>query len=488
MSTRLGVIGLLCAGSILPGCYSSTPSNGGGQGAAGPRRCVSPHDVAVPCGYDVEVVATGLTYPSGIAFDGRGVAYVTEAGFAYGIEPTTPRLVRIEPNGAITPIAVGDPSTAPWNGVDWRGGSFFLSEAGHEGTGQIVRLDASGASTVLASGLPSGGDHHTNGPVVSADGWVYFGQGTVTNSAVVGQDSADFGWLGKRPQLHDIPARDVVLAGQDFMSGDARHPGSTEVVATGAFVPFGTRTTPGQVIPGAVPCSGSILRVRSDALASPELVAWGLRNPFGLAFAPDGALFVTDNGYDERGSRPIFGAGDLLWRIQPGLWYGWPDYSGEEPLFDPAYAGPRCDCPRKVLAEDPNPPQRPAAILEVHSASTGFDFSRNPAFGHVGEAFIAQFGDMAGGVGRVMHPVGFKVIRVDVANGISEDFAVNYGADNGPATKVGTCGLERPVAVRFDPSGRWLYVVDFGTLTTTGGKPTPHPGTGVVWRIGRRPA
>ncbi|HET6527998.1 MAG TPA: hypothetical protein VFG39_04535 [Balneolaceae bacterium] len=32
-----------------------------------------------------------------------------------------------------------------------------------------------------------------------------------------------------------------------------------------------------------------------------ELVAWGFRNPHGLAFSPDGILYVTENGYDVRG-------------------------------------------------------------------------------------------------------------------------------------------------------------------------------------------
>ena len=45
---------------------------------------------------------------------------------------------------------------------------------------------------------------------------------------------------------------------------------------------------------------------------APQLVTWGFRNPFGFSFAPDGRLYVTDNGYDVRGSRPVFGAGDLL--------------------------------------------------------------------------------------------------------------------------------------------------------------------------------
>jgi glucose/arabinose dehydrogenase len=35
-----------------------------------------------------------------------------------------------------------------------------------------------------------------------------------------------------------------------------------------------------------------------------EVYAWGLRNPYGVQWGPDGQLYVTDNAYDERGSRP----------------------------------------------------------------------------------------------------------------------------------------------------------------------------------------
>jgi hypothetical protein len=80
--------------------------------------------------------------------------------------------------------------------------------------------------------------------------------------------------------------------------------------------------------------------------------------------------------------------------------------------------------------------------------------------------------------------VGFKVVRVDVKTGVLRDFAVNYGRDNGPASKLKKGGLERPVSVRFDPSGKALYVVDFGVLTTEGGE-HPKQGTGVLWRISR---
>lgn len=93
--------------------------------------------------------------------------------------------------------------------------------------------------------------------------------------------------------------------------------------------------------------------------------------------------------------------------------------------------------------------------------------------------------------------MGFKVVCVDVHTGVIEEFAVNKGKENGPASKIGGGGLERPVAARFDPTGSSLYVVDFGVMTFgQGGKvrepwtkpqatAEPRKGTGVLWRISR---
>ncbi len=59
-------------------------------------------------------------------------------------------------------------------------------------------------------------------------------------------------------------------------------------------------------------------------------------------------------------------------------------------------------------------------------------------------------------------------MRVNVRNGVIEEFAVNKGKANGPASKIGGGGLERPVAARFSPDGKSLYVVDFGVLLQKG--------------------
>jgi len=93
---------------------------------------------------------------------------------------------------------------------------------------------------------------------------------------------------------------------------------------------------------------------------------------------------------------------------------------------------------------------------------------------------------MSPAVGKVLAPVGFKVVRVDTTDGVIHDFASNRGKQNGPASLLKRGGLERPVACRFDPSGTALYVVDFGVLTVDEkGKSQPRPGTGVLWRITR---
>jgi glucose/arabinose dehydrogenase len=469
--------------AMLSGCYGMRPSDGAGLGSFDGPRPVEPADVALPDGYRIEALASGLTFPTGVALDEEGAIYVTEAGYSYGEAWTAPRLLRIGADGSTTPIAIGSERAGPWNGVAWHRGQFYIAEGGVLDGGAILRVTPEGEITRLVEALPSQGDHHTNGPLVGPDGWIYFGQGTATNSGVVGADNARLGWLARRPDVHDIPCRDVVLAGHNFRAPDPL--GERGMLVTGAFSPLGTATAQGQVVPGQIPCSGAILRLAPEG-GELELVAWGLRNPFGLAVHPDGRLFVTDNSYDWRGSRPVFGAGDLLWAITPGTWYGWPDFHGQHPLHaGERYLPPGRRAPEPLLAEQPEPPPRPAAVLGVHASANGFDFSRNPAFGHQGEAFVALFGDLAPSTGKVMAPVGAKVVRVNVETGVIEDFAVNRGPLQGPASRIGGGGLERPIAARFDAAGEALYVVDFGELAVAGEEVVPRPESGVLWRITR---
>jgi hypothetical protein len=284
----------------------------------------------LPTGYQIEAVAVGLTFPSGVTSDDQGRVYVVETGYSYGEVWAVPRLLRLESDGRITEIATGE-KNGPWTGVTFYKGFFYVAEGGELQGGRILRIAHDGTKTVLIDNLPTRGDHHTNGPVIGPDGYLYFGQGTYTNSGVVGHDNAEFGWLKRFRNLHDILCKDIRLNGRNFTTANPIQSDSPEEVLTGAFSPFGKPTSKNEVIRGQVPCSGSVLKLPLGG-GSVELVAWGFRNPFGLAFSPDGNLFVTDNSYDTRGSRPVYGTGDILWQVKTGAWYGWPDYHGTRPL------------------------------------------------------------------------------------------------------------------------------------------------------------
>jgi glucose/arabinose dehydrogenase len=179
------------------------------------------------------------------------------------------------------------------------------------------------------------------------------------------------------------------------------------------------------------------------------------------------------------GEPPVWDAPDFLWKVEKGAWYGWPDFCGGMPLTDKRFKTKG----GFVIRDHPNRPPYPVATFAVHPSADGFDFSRNPVFGYQAQAFVALFGDEAPAVGKVLNPVGAKVVRVNLQNGEIEEFAVNKGPKNGPASKVGGGGFERPVAARFNPSGDVMFVVDFGVMMHNKKGAIPVPGTGVLWRI-----
>src|SRR5687767_14414435 len=86
---------LVVAGSA---CFAFRPSMGGGElrvpGAGEDARAVDANDVKVPDGYRIEALASGLTFPTGVAFDDDGTAWVVESGYSYGEVFAPARLLR----------------------------------------------------------------------------------------------------------------------------------------------------------------------------------------------------------------------------------------------------------------------------------------------------------------------------------------------------------------------------------------------------------
>lgn len=472
------VVALVVLASACP--YRLRPSDGGGEQSRVVERKPQAADVAVAPGYAIEVVAQGLTFPSDVAFDGAGAVYVVESGSGLGVSPSRPRILRISPGGEAEVWVEG--SNAPWTAAVAQEDGFFISEGGGPGgPGRIVRIARTGERTVLVDDLPSRGDHRTNALVLGPDGALYFAVGSATNSGVVGPDNLVLGGLSSNPDLHDVPCQDLILTGANFESEDPLNPAGPEVL-TGAYVPLGTKTEPGQVVHGRIPCGGAVFRVPTGG-GPLELIASGFRDPSGLAFSPDGALFTVDQGYDVRGSRPVFGSADALWRVEHNVWYGWPDFSAGRPLPQNRFQAPWKPVPPRLLATWPNVPPQPAALLPVNANGSGMDFSTAPAFGFAGEVFVALFGDLAPFTGKLWAPVGFEVVRIDPATGAIHSFAVNRGSENGPASALGTGGFERPTAARFSPDGKSLYVVDFGIVVSSDRGVYAVPGTGALWRI-----
>jgi glucose/arabinose dehydrogenase len=446
----------------------------------GPRG-FNPADILLPEGFVAEVVATGFHAPVHCCFDTEGNCYVAESGHKIDSRPRILK-VNVETGQYSSIYEVPDErwhKKGALTGLCWHEGYLYFAN-----TDSISRINPDGVLEDIVTGLPGLGDHQTNYPLIGPDGKLYFGQGCVTNSGVVGADNFAYGWLSEHPSVCEVPAEDIRLSGRNYdyqnVLGDLN-----QSVRSGAYVPFGTETFEGQVIPGNVKCSGSILRCNPDG-SELEVVAWGLRNPYGIAFHPDGRLFATEHGMDERSQRYIVSDPDDFYEIQDGSWYGWPDFASgirlDAPYWDDGGHGRE-----PVLAEFPDPyPPMPFLSFDTHTAANGVDFCRDAAFGFYGDAFVALFGDLAPltTVRHAISPAGFKVVRIDMANKRVVDFAVNK--ISGPASKLPHEGFERPSHCQFGPDGS-LYVVDFGAIRIaleTGGIQMQKD-TGSLWRIRR---
>jgi len=81
---------------------------------------------------------------------------------------------------------------------------------------------------------------------------------------------------------------------------------------------------------------GKILRYNADGTVPPDnpfgagnpVWAYGLRNPFGIAFSPSGQLAVTSNGPSGDAGSPSTGYDTLLLSVSRGARYQWPDCYG----------------------------------------------------------------------------------------------------------------------------------------------------------------
>jgi glucose/arabinose dehydrogenase len=178
--------------------------------------------------------------------------------------------------------------------------------------------------------------------------------------------------------------------------------------------------------------SATILSLRPDG-SDLQVVARGLRNPYGLAFQPGtGRLYATVNGQDEIGTKSDPEPAEMLVVVRRGAFYGWP---GCWPNARTLRLSGRC---RGVTA--------PAAYLEPHSSADGLAFYTGHSFprGYVGNIFVAEWGEY------LSNHFGRRVVRVQLG-------------PNGRGRRVSTFagGFAHPLALLIDRDGG-LLVADWG--------------------------
>jgi len=540
-------------------------------------------DIVLPTGFKISVFASGLNFPTGIAFVGGASnfqVYVLESG--HGIpsrcneqgsfpggefaanNPFTPDILVFNKNGKLIrgpigkPNASGDGFQPAGPAIDiafetgLQGGRLFATDSnqathagGQNNSSRVIIVNPmTGSVTPFISNLPTG-DHPAE-QLAFKDGWIYWSQGSTTNSGVVGLDN------GGGTNQSDIPCQDITLSNNVFDSGNG--------VFTSGYSPFG-KTQPGATIPaffnsftGQVRqgvCDGATLRAKLGDPTTIQPIGWGHRNGYAIRFPPDshplaGNLLVGEDGADERGARPSNGAPEVLSLDQQNpdgtpVYHGWPDVYGFLPtsqaVFNPL-GGPSDDlcvpdptnpptlCTpaslqqilteavpiRDVLAFPPQPITSPIAIEAADSSFTGIDFVPD-AFvaGPVkpGAVLYSLEGDFGFSPANATAPANstepaqevgheVKLINFNQLPGTPLALQIQRFAHNNTFEQAfpdGLRGFNRPTNVRFGPDG-CAYVADYGAVRDNGQSDpaakwldpadaplVQFPGTGVIWKI-----
>ncbi len=247
----------------------------------------APLPITVPAGFTVEIFATGLALPTSLAFppDGSQRLFVNELQAGR---------IRIIQNGVLL--------SQPFAQVE----------------------------TNTTGGFPSAGENGLLGitfdPDYVANGYVYVTYATRTDAGTFGT-VARFTDRGNQGEDLTVLLDGIPSAPGHQIESLAFGPDGMLYVSTGDAYQDADVQDPSSLL-------GKILRMDPDGGIPPDnpfpgsyTWAYGLRNCFDLAFAPNGDLFCADNGPERN---------DELNRIERGGNYGWPVTLGARtPGFDP---------------------------------------------------------------------------------------------------------------------------------------------------------
>jgi glucose/arabinose dehydrogenase len=510
---RRWVIGLACV-ALLTGCES-----GPRVIPTGKRQVIDRAIVERPVGLDVTTFIPSLNCPSAIAFDNaetehKGTIVVAEGA----VDGVSPRIIAFKPDGSrqdiyparrglLRTLVSGTALRGPIGGLVIHDSEIFVSHRDERGMGVISAFKYDGTRRTVVADLPTLGDYSvTDLAFHPTNGRLFFGIGAATNSGVVGLDNWNAGWPRENGGFSDSPAVKLQLRGLIF---DAPNPrgglfGGDDIARTGPFQRFNAKNL---LVISESPTKKPTAAIYSIDPGGGDLQveAHGMRLPSGLAFDAFSALFVTNQGMELRGSRPVKDDPDSVLRVPGGgTWYGWPDFSADlTPITDPRFQPPDSVVRRSTYSQllfliDHErsgliPPDRATLVRGVFPSLSGANKMTfmapdmpgfNPAMS--GHLVIALSGDRApyatAGV-PLKSPVGYRVVTLDPDTRRVTDLV--YNTRLLPASLQGRdarTALERPIDVKFGPDGA-LYIVDAGRITYRDGRPKPDPGTGRVLRV-----
>lgn len=253
-----------CGSTPAPPARSpSAPRATASAAAATPSALAEPGALS----FRVQALATGLTAPWALAFAADGAVWFTER----------PGRVRVISGGRLLPAPALSLAVAQRPGCE--GGLlgiaikepyayvYYTYATGSGNRNRVSRFTISGFSLgsekVLLDGIPAGSCYHDGGRLkIGPDGQLY------------------------------------VTTGETFQPSLAASPQGL---------------------------NGKVLALNLDG-SGEHVVAWGFRNPQGLAWDPSGRLYVSNNG-------PTGDLGlcchDSIFQVQAGGFYGWPWWAGD---------------------------------------------------------------------------------------------------------------------------------------------------------------
>jgi hypothetical protein len=182
-------------------------------------------------------------------------------------------------------------------------------------------------------------------------------------------------------------------------------------------------------------------------------------------------LIATDQGSDDRGSRPIGNVLELMFEIKKDAWYGWPDFIGGIPVTDEQFVPTRGPKLEFILGNHKELPEPEKPLLKLPANSTAAKFGILPETHpmYLGQTILALFGDEKPMTATAGLKSGRNLSRIDPLDW-----------SHHPMPEL---DLDRPIDVKYNRHDDSILILDFGAFEMSNNGVEAQKGTGKVWKV-----